>query len=298
MIVCGEDLNVGGRLVRTVSLATEGFEFLEHPEEVLADLRKSRRGADIFTFTQRLPDTTPKYEYSMEWDNVAALPISTFDNWWTRQIDGKTRNMVRRAEKKSVSVREAPFDDALVRAIKEIYDECPARQGRPFPHYRKDLETIHRMSATFLDTSVFIGAFLEQKLIGFAKLTINQARSQATVMHIIAMIQHRDRAPMNALMAESVRACAARGLPYLVYSRFSYGKKQRDTLADFKENNGFVRIELPRYYIPLTSYGRMALRLGLHRGLSHFVPEPVVAKIREIRRNWHNGNFRLLSNPK
>ena len=119
-------------------------------------------------------------------------------------------------------------------------------------------------------------------------------------MHIIAMIQHRDRAPMNALMAESVRACAARGLPYLVYSRFSYGKKQRDTLADFKENNGFVRIELPRYYIPLSSYGRVALRLGLHRGLSHFVPEPVVAKIREIRRNWYDGNFRfrLLANPK
>jgi len=300
MIVCGEDLNLTGRVVQIVGLSAEGFEFLERPEEVLADLRKSQHGADIFTFMQRLPDTSPKYGYPMEWDNVAALPISTFDNWWTQQIDGKTRNMVRRAAKKGVTVREVPFDEELVRGIKDIYDECPARQGRPFPHYRKELETIHHMSATFLDSSMFIGAFWEEKLIGFVKLTINQARTQATVMHIIAMIQHRDLAPMNALMAESVRCCAARGLPYLVYSRFSYGKKQRDTLADFKENNGFERIELPRYYIPLSIYGRVALRIGLHHGLCHFIPEPVAAKIREIRREWHNSHFRfrLLVNSK
>lgn len=293
MIVCNEDLALSGRMPRIISLSAEGFEFLEHPEEVLADLRKSRHGADIFTFMQRLPDTTPKYGYPMEWDNVAALPISTFDRWWTRQIDGKTRNMVRRAEKKGVTVREIPFDEALVRGIKAIYDECPVRQGRPFPHYRKDLEIIYQMSATFLDSSSFIGAFWEEKLIGFVKLTINRARTQAAVMHILAMIRHRDMAPVNALMAESVRCCAARGLPHLVYSRFSYEKKQGGTLADFKTNNGFERIELPRYYIPLSTCGRVALQIGLHHGLSYFIPEPVVTKIRDIRRDWHSGRFRF-----
>src|SRR3974390_3457421 len=146
MIVCGEDLKLDGRVVRTVSLAAEGFEFLERPEEVLADLRKSRRGGDIFTFIQRLPDTTPRYGYRMEWDNVAALPISTFDTWWNHQIDGKTRNMVRRAEKKGISIREVPFGESLVRGIKNIYDECPVRQGRRFQHYQKDLDTIRKMS--------------------------------------------------------------------------------------------------------------------------------------------------------
>ena len=58
------------------------------------------------------------------------------------------------------------------------------------------------MSATFPDTSVFIGAFLEEKLIGFAKLTHDEGCSQAAIMHIVAKVQHRDKAPTNALVAQ------------------------------------------------------------------------------------------------
>ncbi len=223
----------------------------------------------------------------MEWDNVAALPISTFENWFTKQIDGKTRNMVRRAEKKGIVVREVPFDDALVQGIWEIYNECPVRQGRRFPHYGKNLDAVHTMSATFMDCSFFVGAFVDGKLIGFVKLTTNEVKSQATVMHIIAMVQHRDKAPTNALLSESVRACAKRGLPYMVYSHFAYGKKQRDTLSDFKENNGFKRIDLPRYYVPFTAAGRLALRLGLHHSLMEHMPESVLAKLRDLRNEWY-----------
>ncbi len=106
-------------------------------------------------------------------------------------------------------------------------------------------------------------------------------------MHIIAMVQHRDKAPTNALLAEAVQGCANRGLPYLVYSNFSYGKKQRDTLSDFKENNGFKRIDIPRYYVPLTSTGRAALKFGLHRSLAEHVPESVMTRLRGFRNEWH-----------
>ena len=104
---------------------------------MLNALRQSGTRVDLLTFTQQLPDVTPLYAYPLEWDNLAALPVSTFDHWWTRQINGKTRNMVRRAEK-GLIVREVPFDDSLVRGIREIYNECPIRQGRPFWHYGKD----------------------------------------------------------------------------------------------------------------------------------------------------------------
>jgi hypothetical protein len=67
-----------------------------------------------------LPDTSPKYPYPMEWDNIAVLPVSTFDHWWARQIDGKSRNMIRRAEKKGAVVLEAAFDDVIVQGISEI----------------------------------------------------------------------------------------------------------------------------------------------------------------------------------
>src|SRR5207245_2932265 len=149
----------------------------------------------------------------MEGDNFAALPISTFEHWWTRQVDGKTRNMVRRAEKKGVVVREVPFDDALVSGIWKIYTECPVRQGRPFPHYGKDVETVRKMSATFMATSIFIGAFLGEELIGFVKLTTDESRSQAAVMHIVAMLKHRDKSPTNALIGQAVQSCGQRGIP-------------------------------------------------------------------------------------
>jgi hypothetical protein len=292
--IAGKNIEVGGRLVRIGRLAAEGFEFVERPEVIFADIVNTRRKMDLFTFIQRLPATTPEYKFPMEWDNVAALPVSTFQHWWTRQIDGKTRNMVRRSEKKGLVFREVAFDDALVRGIWEIYNESPIRQGRTFPHYGKDIEAVRQMSATFLDLSVFIGAFFGDKLIGFVKLTVDEVRSQAAVMHILSLTAHRDKAPMNALLAEAVKACEKRAIPYLVYSKFSYWKKQRDSLTDFKESSGFRRFDVPRYYVPLTRFGGLALHLGLQHGVLGAVPEPVVAALRRFREGYHN--LRLAKN--
>jgi len=291
MRVCGKEVEVQGRLIRIAHLDGDKYTFPEIPEGMLAGLRKCGMRIDLFTFLQKPPDTSPKYAYPMEWDNLAVLPVSTFDHWWTRQIDGKTRNMVRRAEKKGIVVREVSFDDALVNGIWEIYNECPVRQGKTFPHYGKDVETVRKMSATFMETSIFIGAFLGEKLIGFMKLTGDEARSQTAVMHIIAMVRHRDKSPTNALIAQAVQSCGKRGIPYLVYSNFAYGKKQRDSLSEFKESNGFQRIDLPRYYIPLTGIGRAAFRLGLHRRIVDRVPESVLARFRELRNVWYSHKF-------
>ena len=72
-----------------------------------------------------------------------------------------------------------------------------------------------------------------------------------------------------------------------MYSHFAYGKKQRDTLSDFKENNGFKRIDLPRYYVPFTAAGRVALCLGLHHSFIEHIPEPLLAKLRGLRNEWY-----------
>ena len=259
------------------------------------DIAKIRSGMDLFTFIQRMPATIPEYNYPMEWDNVAAIPISTFEHWWTRQIDGKTRNMVRPSEKKGLVVREVTFDDALVKGIWEIYNECSVRQGRPFPHYGKDIEAVRQMSGTFLDSRVFIGALFGEKLVGFVKLTVDATRSQAAVMHIISLVEHRDKAPMNALIAASVKACERRAIPYLVYSKFSYRKKQRDGLSAFKERNGFRRFDVPRYYVPLTRFGRFAFHLGLQHGVLGAIPEPLVVALRQFRQTWHESKSGIVA---
>lgn len=289
----GRKLLVEGRLCHVAHLDADDYKFLDDPEAVIAKLRDSQRQIDIFTFLQKLPDTSPKYAYPIEWDNMAVLPVSTYENWWTRQIGFKARNKAKQAEKKGVVVREAPFDDEFARGIWEIYNECPVRQERLFPHYGKSLEAVRETSATFLDSSIFIGAYDSGKLIGFIKLVVDDARKQAGMMHIISLLQARDKAPTNALVAQAVRSCADRRIPHLVYSKFAYGKKLRSSLSDFKERNGFQRVDVPRYYVPLTRWGTVALSMGLHHRLADRLPETLVAKLRDVRSSWYQRRFRL-----
>lgn len=288
MIVDNTEIRIEGRLLRVGRLELDKTEFLDDPAEMLDALRKSKKRIDLFTFLQQLPDTTPKYSYPMEWDNLAVLPVSAFDHWWNHQIRSLPRNRARQAEKRGVTLREAPFDDTLVHGIWEIYNENPVRQGKPFTHYGKDIEAVREHAGTFLDRSIFIGAFAGEQMIGFVKLMTNQKRTLANLVHIVSMIQHRDKAPTNALIAHAVRACAARGIAYLVYQNFTYGKRQGDSLSHFKEINGFQRIDLPRYYVPLTGIGRVALGLGLHHKLADYVPASVFTRFLELRNAWYN----------
>jgi hypothetical protein len=291
MEICGKEIRLKGRAVRIAYLDGEGFQFFADPQAAFDALNKSEARIDLFTFIQELSDRSPKYSYPMEWDNMAVLPISTFDDWMNLQIDNKARNTTRKAAKKGVVIREGVLDEAFVKGISEIYNESPIRQGKRFPHYGKDLETLRRMKSTFLDRSIFIGAFFEGSLIGFAKLVIDERQNQAGVMHILCMIRHRDILSTNALLAQAVKSCAYRGIRYLWYGNFSYGKKQSDSLADFKRRCGFQRVELPRYYVPLTVVGRAALRLGLHHDINDWTPEWVGDAYRRIRSLWWAKRF-------
>jgi hypothetical protein len=289
--VCDRELKVSGRLVRIARLDGEKFRFVDDPKPILERLAESRARVDIFTFIQRLTDTKPRFTYLMEWDNLAAIPVSTFENWWAKQIGFKARNKAKQAEKKGVVIREVLFSEVLVRGIWKIYNECPIRQGRRFPHYGKDFEKVYRETATYLDSSIFIGAFIGDQLIGFIKLLIDENAVQAGLLNIVSLISERDKAPTNALVAAAVKACASRNISFLTYSNFSYGSKLSDTLSDFKERNAFQRIEVPRYYVPLTALGHAALRLGLHHRLSEKIPESFAARLREIREGWYKRRF-------
>ena len=295
--VDGEEIRIEGGFIRVARLHGDKYTFPNDPEALLESLRKSGIRIDLFTFLQRLPETSPKYSYPMEWDNLAVLRVSTFDEWWTHQIRSLPRNRARQAQKKGVVLREMPFDDALLRGICEIYNESPVRLGKPFPHYGMTLEKAREYAGTFLDRSIWIGAFLGDQMIGFTKLVTDPSRTQACMVHILGMAQHKDKAPTNALIAEAVRTCAKQGIPYLVYETFAYGNKLRDGLSDFKEHNGFQRVDVPRYYIPLTPFGSAAFRLGLHRQrLVDHLPGPVIAKLLGLRAAWYKLQMKTETN--
>ena len=288
IVVNGTSLVVTGRILKMGAIEDEYW--LERisvgdPEEVLRNIRYPRTKIDLFTFSQKLPETAPKYPYYMEWDNVAALSIKTYEHWWNSQVNDKTRNMVRKAKKKGVEVRIADFDDALVEGITGIYNETPIRQGRRFWHYGKGIDQVRSENATFSERRDFIGAYVGGQLIGFIKLVYMD--EVAGMMQILSIIKDRDKEINNALLAKAVEVCAEKGIKYLTYAKFTYGKKGRDPVAEFKHHNGFEKIEIPKYYVPLTARGRVSLKIGLHREFSEMLPEGLSSSLRKLRTDWY-----------
>jgi hypothetical protein len=289
--VCDKEIKLRGRLIRIARIEGEKHAFPDDPASVIAGLRNFPARVDIFTFLQSVSDSTPKYPYLFEYDNFAVLPVSTFDCWWNEQIRSYPRNRARQAEKRGVVLREVPFGDVLIQGICGIYNETPVRQGKAFPHYGMTPERAREYAGTFLRDSIYLGAFLGDTMIGFAKLTMDESRTQACLVHILSMAEHKDKAPTNALIAQAVRTCAEQKVRYLVYEHFNYGKKVGDSLSHFKEVNGFQRVDVPRYYVPLTLLGRIALRLELHRPLADRIPESVAGKLRDLRKAWYERRF-------
>jgi hypothetical protein len=292
MLVCDKEINIHGGFIRIARIDGDKYNSPTDLDAMLKALRSCGKRIDIFTFLQRIPETEPKFGYPMEWDNLAVLPVSTFENWWDHQIRSYPRNRARQAEKKGVVLREVPCDEKLFEGICGIYNESPVRQGKSFPHYGMTIERAREYASTYPDRSIYVAAFVGDTMIGFIKLVMDETRTTACLVHILSMIQHKDKAPTNALIAHAVRVCAERGISYLVYEHFSYGKKEGDSLSHFKEVNGFQRMDLPRYYIPLTLLGRLAFRFGLHRKIVDRLPESVASRLRDFRKAWHERKFR------
>lgn len=62
-------------------------------------------------------------------------------------------------------------------------------------------------------------------------------------------------------------------------------------MSDFKERNAFQRVDLPRYYVPLSPIGAVALKLGLHKRLADHIPAWMILRLREIRKSWLSRNM-------
>jgi hypothetical protein len=250
---------------------------LPEPSTVIPLLADAAGRPDLFTFAQRTPHSTPCHPYHLEWDNVAAIPISTHEHWLAKQISSASRRNVKAAEKKGISVRVCPYDEAYVRGIMGIFNESPVRHGRNYWHYGKDFETVKAENGTYADRSTFLGAFIGDEMIGYTKIVWD--RETGAIMQILSKMQYFDRRPNNAMLSAAVQAAVERGVGHLLYEKYVYGKKEDASLTRFKRENGFVRIDLPRYYVPLTAVGRLALALHLHRPLKEKLPAGVTKRL-------------------
>jgi hypothetical protein len=279
-LVDGRSVEIVGGVVKTARLADEWFEDLDDPAAFVEELKRSGVRADVFTFWQRLPWSEPRFSYQTEWETIAVLPVTTYEHWWKSQINNKTRNLCVKAAKKGVVVRETVFDDDFVEGITAIFNETPIRQERPFLHYGKSVATVRREFSRFLFRETVLGAYVGDELIGFVMLA--DAGRFASLTQIISLLRHRDKSPTNALMAKAIEVCAARQIPQLVYALWPRGP-----LADFKKHNGYGPVSLPRYYVPLTARGRLALKMKFYRSPLEYLPESTILYLRGLRSQYY-----------
>jgi hypothetical protein len=233
--------------------------------EKLAD-----RGVDVYTFLDRtwccsIPN--PRATWIDEDDNVGLLEIKTYDEWLQR-IGKKTRNMIRKAEKAGVKIAVIEPTEELAKGIWNIYNETPIRQERAFTHYGESIDTV-RGNMYAAKNNTFIGAYLRGELVGFIQILYGD--DIAVISNILALQRHWDKALNNSLLGKAVEVCAEKQQRWLMYGRIG----NHPSLDRFKENNGFIKYPIKRFYVPLTSKGRRAVRLGLHKELKDALPEPI-----------------------
>ena len=140
----GKNIIVGGRWIKVATVHAE--EWLEteidDPEECIKGLKETHSNdlkADVFTFTQKLPNIEPKYPYPTEWESLAVVRLTNFEDWWKQKLPQETRKNARRALKRGVVVKVQDLDDHLIKNIVELNNASPLRQGRFFRSLWQDI---------------------------------------------------------------------------------------------------------------------------------------------------------------
>jgi hypothetical protein len=226
---------------------------------------------DVFTLLERgwccpipkLPSGWLKTE-----DNVGLLEVKDFATWWNG-VGKKTRNMVRKAEKDGVVVKVVEPTEKFAEGVCKIYNETPIRQERAFSHYGEKLDAVARNIANRAESSTFIGAYLQDELVGFIQLM--RGERIVIIAQILSLQKHWDKALNNAMLAKAVDVCASGGDRWLMYGRIG----NHPSLDKFKESNGFTKYPINRYYVPLSGKGKLALRLGLQYNLKDALPNSI-----------------------
>jgi len=249
-------------------------ELLEYTQDFIPTeeslIKLKDQGADVITFIERkwcctLPDVSSKWT-KVE-DNIALANITTYDEWFGK-IGKKTRNMTRKAEKCGVITKIVEPSGKLAEGIWRIYNETPIRQGRTFSHYGEPLENV-KACVFSAQKDTFIGAYVQEELIGFIQLVYGN--NIAVISQILSLQSHWDKAVNNALISKAIEVCASRQTRWVMYGRMG----NHPSLDSFKQNNSFTKFSFPRYYVPLTKKGQIAIKLGLHRSLKDSLPQSI-----------------------
>ena len=237
--------------------------------EVLRSL--SIKGVDLFTFIQRNflnPATKKKYKLLSCSESIGLLHIKSYDDWFKSL--GSRGRFVRQSERNGLKTEIVNIDKNFIKSALAIYNETPVRQGRKYSGYGLTLYEVEKKFSR-MNASEVLGAYLYNELIGL--ILVEYGDRVASLKSFLSLIGHRDKNPNSALMAATVKRCYEKGYTFLTYGNMGYNPG----LDYFKHSNGFRIFFVPRYYLPLSTKGKLAIRLGVHRPLEHFF-SPTIAR--------------------
>jgi hypothetical protein len=275
-----------GKYIKIVSLKHEWFNDINDPEDIIKQLSRSEICPDIFTFIQRLPEINPKFSYFFIPEKVTAIKFNSYKDWFEKKITKETRKKTKRAEKRGVEIKIEKFSDDLIIGIMSVFNESPIRQGKPFWHYGKDFNTIKKEMSLDLDKSDFIAAYYEGSMIGVVKIIF--AGEIATPGIIVTKVSHNDKYVANALMSKVIELCAFKNIQYV-----TYGPWWRGSMAEYLRRNGFEKMIVPRYFIPLTKKGKIYLKLKLYLSIKDILPEKLIKILLAIRSKWYSKKYKV-----
>jgi hypothetical protein len=202
MKVGGLDIQITGAVLRTAHLALDAYESVDDPGATLEALRASRIRIDLFTFMQKLPDTSPKYGY----DGGITLPRCRC----RRSITGGRSSQHQCSEGSRVAEKETVVARCLRRAsssggFQSSTTSVPS--GRANPSGTMGPGGRAQENGTFQTEHLHRGVFEEPGRV--LKLVCDRDQGQAGLMQIVSMIS-TGTGPVQALIAQAVRSAAER----------------------------------------------------------------------------------------
>jgi len=269
-------LCVSNDYIKLAQVCNEYMDEVNDADKIICDIKNKNIKANIFTFWILFQESNILCKYYMEYDPIAVIPIKSYEHWYNNQINAGARKAIRHSQKKNVIIKTMFFDETLARGIFNILSETPIRQNRIFKHYNKTFEEIKDEFSLDAEKCVFICAYYENELIGFIKLMCS--KNIAVPYGMVSKIEHRDKSSQNALIAKAIDICVGKNIKYLVYGKWSAG-----SLNNFKINNGCMKYNIPRYYIPLTIFGRFLISFKLHKGVSNLMPSTIRKILNRLR---------------
>jgi hypothetical protein len=232
------------------------------PNKPLLDALRSDE-VDLFSFIERsfLDSSSKKRRnlFSVQ-EGTGLLRITSYDNW-LKSISSRAR-FVRKGFRLGLKVEVVNIDEQFLKSALNIYNETPFRQGRRYSGYGVSMKDLKAKFATMGDSEV-LGAYYEENLIGL--IWVGYGDRVAALRSFLSLISCRDKYPNNCLIAETVKRCVERGYQFLTYGNMGYNPG----LDFFKQSNGFRIFNVPRYFVPLTTNGMLAVKLGLCQPLEH-----------------------------